>query len=96
MAAERYREELGAELLAGPAAGLDRVAVGAQGDHLGRVVGPAQRQVPDVVDLQDRATGPGLVLDVTATARVLAPAAAGATERTRSAAPARSFLCALA
>ena len=81
MTAARYREELGAELPAGPAAGLDRVAVGAQGDHLGRVIGPAERQVPDVVDLQDRVTGPGPVLDVAGAARVLAPAAAANQDR---------------
>ena len=44
----------GAELPGGPAAGLDRVAVRAEGHHLGRVVGAAEGQVLDVVDLQDR------------------------------------------
>ena len=42
------------ELLAIAATGLDDVAVGAEGDHLDRIVGAVLGQVVDVVDLEDR------------------------------------------
>jgi hypothetical protein len=74
--ATRHRQQHSTELLAGPAAGLDRVAVRAQGDHLGRVVRTAEGQVPHVVDLQDRVARRRPVLDVAGAAGVLAPAAA--------------------
>ena len=49
----RSFEEDGEEFFAGAAAGLDRVAVGAEGDHLSRIVATAEGQVVYVVDLQD-------------------------------------------
>ncbi|HEX3956305.1 MAG TPA: hypothetical protein VHZ03_06705 [Trebonia sp.] len=67
-----YREQLLAQLLTGTAAGLDRVAVGAQRDHLLGVVWAAQGEILDVVDVQDRASGIGYVLGFTRAARVLA------------------------
>jgi hypothetical protein len=36
------------------ATGLDSVAVGAEGDHLDRLVGAVRGQIADVVDLKDR------------------------------------------
>src|SRR6185437_8229715 len=61
-----------AQLLPGAAASLDRVAVGAQRDHLLRVVRAALGEILDVVHIQDRPSGIGDVLRLTRTARVLA------------------------
>jgi hypothetical protein len=61
-----------AQLLPGTAAGLDRVAVGAQRDHLLWVVRAALGEILDVVHVQDRASGLGDVLRLTRAARVLA------------------------
>jgi hypothetical protein len=47
-------EEPLTELFAIAATGLDGVAVGAEGDHLDRIVGAVLCQVVDVVDLEDR------------------------------------------
>ena len=69
-------EEDGAEFFAGTATGLDCVAVGAERDHLGRVVGTAEGQVVYVVDLQNRFPRVGAVLDVTRATRVFASSAA--------------------
>ena len=46
-------EETLTELFAIAATGLDSVAVGAEGDHLDRIVGTVLGQVMDVVDLKD-------------------------------------------
>lgn len=54
------------------ASGLGGVAVGAQGDHLERVIVAAQGQVVDVVDLQDRGAVVGAVVDVAGAAGILA------------------------
>ena len=68
----RSFDEDGAEFITGAAAGLDRVAVRAEGDHLRRMVATAEGQVADVVDLQDRfdtygesvrAAKPGILAD---------------------------------
>ena len=48
------RDESLTDLFAIAAAGLDGVAVGAEGDHLHRIVGAVLGQVVDVVDLKDR------------------------------------------
>jgi hypothetical protein len=63
-------------LLATAAAGLDGVAVRAEGHHLGRVVRAAERQVAHVVDLKDGIACRRPVLDVAGAARVLAAATA--------------------
>jgi hypothetical protein len=63
-----------AEFIARAAAGLDGVAVRAQCDHLGRVVGAAEGQVLYVIDLQNRFAPDGAVLDVAGATRVLATA----------------------
>src|SRR5690348_12758413 len=67
-----YREQFMAQLLPGAAAGLDRVAVRAQRDHLLRVVRAAPGEILDVVHLQDGASGIGDVLRLARAARVLA------------------------
>src|SRR5690349_22062312 len=69
-----YREQFLAQLLAGAAAGLDRVAVGAQGDHLLGVVRAAQGEILDVVHFQDGVSGIGGVLGFARAVRVLAVA----------------------
>jgi hypothetical protein len=51
---------------------LDRVAVRAEGNHLGRVVRAAKSQIVYVIDLQNRFAPDGAVLDVAGAARVLA------------------------
>jgi hypothetical protein len=65
-----------AEFFTGAPAGLDRVAVRAEGNHLGRVVRAPEGQIVHVVDLQDRAAPVGAVLDVAGAARVSATAPA--------------------
>ena len=67
-----YREQFMAQLLPGTAPGLDRVAVGAQRDHLLWVVRAALREILDVIHFQDRVTGIGDVLRFARAARVLA------------------------
>ena len=66
------REQFMAQLLPRAAAGLDRVAVGAQRDHLLWVVRAALGEILDVVHIQDRPSGIGDVLRLTRAARVLA------------------------
>ena len=58
-------EEFLPKLFPRSAAGLDGVAVGAQRDHLDRVVRAAAGQVVDMVDLEDRVTGVGAVVRLT-------------------------------
>ena len=57
-----YREQFMAQPLPGPASGLDRVAVGAQRDHLLWVVRTAFGEIVNVVHFQDRMSGVGDVL----------------------------------
>jgi len=52
------------------------MTIRAQGDHLYRVVWTALSEVLDVVDLEDRVTVIGQVVDVAGAARVLASARA--------------------
>ncbi len=67
-----FREQFMTQLLSGTTPGLDRVAVGAQRDHLHWVVRAALGEILDVVHIQDRASGLGDVLWLTRAARVLA------------------------
>ena len=75
-------EEFLPKLFPRSAAGLDGVAVGAQRDHLGRVVRAATGQVVDMVDLKDRITGVGAIVGLASAVRILAAAAAPQQHRT--------------
>jgi hypothetical protein len=57
-------EQFSAQLLPFLSARLDRVAIGAQGDHLNWVVRAAHGEVLDVVDFEDRLAFVGLVANV--------------------------------
>ena len=67
-------DQFSTQLLPLLASRLDRVTVGAQGDHLHWVVRTAESQVMDVVDLENRVTAVGQVMYVATAAGVLAPA----------------------
>ena len=72
----RDRQEDLAEVAAGPASGLDCVAVGAQRDHLLWGVRAAMSEVTDVVNFQDRVAAVGDVGGLSSAAGVLAAAVA--------------------
>ena len=63
------REQFMAQPLPGTASGLDRVAVGAQRDHLLWVVRAALGEILDVIHFQDRVSGISDVLRLTCAAQ---------------------------
>lgn len=77
-------DQLAMKTLAAATPGLDGVAVGAEGDHLGWIIRAAHGQVVDVVDLQDRVACVCQVLDVAGAAWVLAVALAAEQDGTAS------------